>query len=157
LPNVVRISEVAMDESETEEDAYRAVDRQTDAPKKWDDLVGVLKRIGEDKDKSQEARVISSSENTKPTWSGGTKTVTMREWVDEAGAVHTETVVSVKNADGEETSRKVNHSVRSDENAQEGRFKPDVRIPNDDGSDGRGDMAPANDGKKPTGWFWSRK
>ncbi|KAK4455975.1 hypothetical protein QBC34DRAFT_388509 [Podospora aff. communis PSN243] len=151
LPNVVRIREVKVDETETEEDAYRAVDRQTDAPKKWDDLVGVLKRIGEDEDKTQETRVISSSENTKPTWSGGTKTVTKKEWVDEAGAVHTETVVSIKNTDGEETSRRVNHSVRSDENAQEGRLKPDVRIPND------GDMGPAKDDKKPAGWFWSRK
>jgi hypothetical protein len=156
-PRIERIHAAAMDESETEEDAYQAVDRQTDAPKKWDDLFGFLKRIGEDEDKSQEARLISSSENTKPTWSGGTKTVTKKEWVDDAGAVHTEAVVSVKNKEGEETSRRVNHSIRSDENTQQCRSKPNVHIPNEDGSDGRADIALAKDDKKPTGWFWSRE
>jgi len=166
-PKIERIRAAVMDEpeTETEEDAYRAVDRRADAEKKniegirakWDDLSGALRRIAEDEEKSREARVISSTENTKPTWSGGTKTVTKKEWVDEAGAVHSETVVSVKNAEGEETSRRVSHSIRSDDTAREDRPKRDAYEPNADGSGDRPDVVPVKDEKKPSGWFWTRR
>ncbi|KAK0623230.1 hypothetical protein B0T14DRAFT_169261 [Immersiella caudata] len=164
-PNIERIRAAAMDEPETEEDAYRAVNRQADAERrnieaisvKWDNLFGVLKRIGDDEDKPREARVISSLENTKPTWSGGTKTVTKKEWVDGTGAVHTETVVSVKNAAGEETSRRVSHSIRSDDVAQEDHPNRGVHGPNADGPGDRKDVVPVKDDKKPSGWFWTRR
>jgi hypothetical protein len=168
VPKIDRIREAVMEEpenNETEEDAYRAVDRQAATkkeilPKKWDDLFDFFKQLGDDEDKPQEVRAISSSERTKPTWSGGTKTVTKKEYVDENGAHHTETVVSVKNADGEETSRGISHSVRSDgttpnETHQE-RTKSAPRLQNAEGVDVK-DMVPVEDNKKPSGWFWSRK
>jgi len=147
--------------AETEEDAYRAVERA--APKKLDNLFDLFKHIGEDEDKprgDQGVRVISSSERMKPTWTGGTKTITKKEYVDKTGAVHTETVVSVKNADGEETSRRVRHSVRADgailDGSQQRETRSDDRTHSRQGSDNMEGRPPSKDDKKPTGWFWSR-
>ncbi|KAK0646383.1 hypothetical protein B0T16DRAFT_413311 [Cercophora newfieldiana] len=169
-PKIERIREVVMDEGpETEEDAYRAagagaVERRLSKEKEkqvlskgWDDLFEVFKHIGEEEEKPREVRVISSWERTKPTWSGGTKTVSKKEYVDEDGAMHVETVVSVKNAEGQETSRRVSHSVRSESSSPDETQRDGTKQQHADGSDGREGVVPVKDETKPSGWFWSRR
>lgn len=145
-----------VDTAKTEEDLYSSV--RSAFRDGQESLSNFFKSLSDEREPRPDAQISGPQESTTQFKDGSTKTVTRNEYVDDTGAVHVKVVVSVKNAEGVEVSRSVQHSIRSQSQSQP--KTTGTTINNDEEEpkhiESSEKTQDSKGGKKSGGWFWTR-
>jgi len=142
--------------AKTEEDLYSSV--RSAFRDGQESLSSFFKSLSDEREPKPDAQVSRPQESTAQFKDGSTKTVTRNEYVDDTGAMHVKVVVSIKNAEGVEVSRSVQHSIRSQSQSQPKTAKAIVNNGDEEPKqiEGGKKTQEGEGGTKSGGWFWTR-